>query len=73
MSQLTNYVDTLVTLAQQQGLSASNDIAYKVGADVTIILAFAEPVGPDAWPGRDMGLSGRNHQRLGHRAVPPAS
>lgn len=44
MSQLTNYVDTLVTLAQQQGLSASNDIAYKVGADVTIILAFAEPV-----------------------------
>ncbi|QYW03068.1 hypothetical protein pEaSNUABM13_00109 [Erwinia phage pEa_SNUABM_13] len=44
MSQLTNYVDTLVSLAQQQGLSASNDIVYKVGADVVIILAFAEPV-----------------------------
>ncbi|QZE57312.1 HNH endonuclease [Erwinia phage pEa_SNUABM_1] len=44
MSQLTNYVDTLISLAQQQGLSASNDIAYKVGADVTIILSFVEPV-----------------------------
>lgn len=44
MSQLTNYVDTLIALAQQQGLSASNDIAYKVGADVTIILSFAEPI-----------------------------
>lgn len=43
MSQLTNYVDTLISLAQQQGLSASNDIVYKVSADVTIILAFAEP------------------------------
>lgn len=44
MTQLTNYVDTLVDLAVQQGLSASNDIAYKLGADVVIILAFSEPV-----------------------------
>ena len=44
MSQLTNYVDTLVALAQQQGLSASNNIVYQLKADCTIILAFAEPV-----------------------------
>lgn len=44
MSQLTNYVDTLIALAQQQGLSASNDIAYQVKPDVLIILSFVEPV-----------------------------
>lgn len=43
MSQLTNYVDTLVNLAQQQGLSSTNDISYKVSADVLIILSFVEP------------------------------
>lgn len=44
MSQLTNYVDTLISLAQQQGLSASNNIVYKVSADVTVIVAYGEPV-----------------------------
>lgn len=43
MSQLTNYVDTLVSLATQQGLSASNDIAYQLKPDVTMILSFVEP------------------------------
>lgn len=44
MSQLTNYVDTLMDLAQQQGLSASNDIAYKLKSDVIVILSFTEPL-----------------------------
>lgn len=43
MSKLTNYVDTLVELGLQQGLSANNDVAYKLSADVLVIISYDEP------------------------------
>lgn len=43
MSKLSSYVDTLVELARQQGLSSSNDIVYRIAPEVVVILSDNEP------------------------------
>lgn len=42
MSKLTNYVDTLIELARQQGLNET-DIVYRLAPDVILILSDNEP------------------------------
>lgn len=43
MSKLSDYLDTLVDLAVQQGHSSTNDIVYRLAPDVILILAYKEP------------------------------
>lgn len=43
MSKLSNYVDTLIDLARQQGLSSTNDIVYRLAPEVVVILSDNEP------------------------------
>lgn len=43
MSKLSNYVDTLIELSRQQGLTSSNDVVYRLAPEVVVILSDNEP------------------------------
>lgn len=43
MSKLSNYVDTLIDLSRQQGLTGGNDVVYRLAPEVVVILSDNEP------------------------------